>query len=685
MSVFAMLVLAALWATAPAWAIGGTAVNPPLSCEVDPCGVVLPGAARFERIAGKPYVAGFDDAGALVGWVARSTDIVDIKGYSGQPLSTVVGLGTDGSITGGRVVNHSEPILLIGIPEEKLHRFVDGYQGFQADQKVVVGGKATDPDTVSFDIISGATVTVLAENQTILETVRSVGTDVGVVQAAARVPGHFVSEEPWSWERLVDEGALGHLVVRGEEMGETDPEGLFLDMWFGIADAPQVGIPLMGEGRYRHLSASLEPGEHLLVVFNGGTSSYKGSGFVRGGIFDRFHLTQGLRDVVFTDLDYTKLDSPPAEGAPELWEGGVFITRDHRLDPGARYQMVFLGSAYALERGAFERDFRTFEVEHRVPSSVYTLDGPDPETLIWRQAWQNGWPKALITGLYFLAVGLLFAGRRWMAGDMKRLQRLHTGVMTASFVGLGLWLHVQPSVTQVMTLLDGAASGHIDFNLFLSDPVLFVSWIGVVLIGIPWGRGTFCGWICPYGAMSELVFKLARKLRIPELELPDAVHFKLRYLRYGVFGLLAVVFLVDPLLGERMAEVEPFKSTFFVPIWTRHPALVLWWASLLVWSITTYRPFCRYLCPLGAALAVPSSFRISGPYRREFCSKCKICTRGCEPRAIRPDGTIDPRECLNCWECEANYNDETVCPPLVKKRRDRERAAAPRPARRPSP
>jgi NosR/NirI family nitrous oxide reductase transcriptional regulator len=68
--------------------------------------------------------------------------------------------------------------------------------------------------------------------------------------------------------------------------------------------------------------------------------------------------------------------------------------------------------------------------------------------------------------------------------------------------------------------------------------------------------------------------------------------------------------------------------------------------------------------------------RLSSPYRRGFCTRCKICARGCEPRAIRADGTIDPRECLNCWECEANWRDDQVCPPLVGARRKRERAAA---------
>jgi NosR/NirI family nitrous oxide reductase transcriptional regulator len=257
---------------------------------------------------------------------------------------------------------------------------------------------------------------------------------------------------------------------------------------------------------------------------------------------------------------------------------------------------------------------------------------------------------------------------------MKRLKALHTGFAFTSFLVLGVMLHIQPSVTQVLTFF-GSLRGEWDWNLFLSDPVLWVSWIGIALTTLVWGRGVFCGWICPFGAMAELQFKLGRVLKLPNLELPERIHSKLKVLRYGVFALLLVAYLFDAELGERLAEVEPFKSTFFVPLWTRHPGLIVWWVALFAISFTTYRPFCRYICPLGAALALPSSVRLSGPYRRDFCTKCKICARGCEPRAIRPDGSIDPRECLNCWECEANYQSDTVCPPLVKTRRDRERAA----------
>jgi len=161
------------------------------------------------------------------------------------------------------------------------------------------------------------------------------------------------------------------------------------------------------------------------------------------------------------------------------------------------------------------------------------------------------------------------------------------------------------------------------------------------------------------------LFKLGRKLKLPAYELPERPHRALRFLRYGVLAVLIAVFLRSSQLGEQLAEIEPFKSTFFVKPWMRQWPLFLWWLVLLGVSFVWWRPFCRYLCPLGAALAIPGSLRASGPHRRNFCEKCKICTRGCEPRAIRDNGTIDPRECLSCMECEANFRDEQVCPPLI--------------------
>ncbi len=646
--------------------------GPGLEClATDPCEEVLPGAVRFERVPGKPYAEGFDASGARVGWIVLSNHVTDIKGYSGKPLSTLVGVDPEGVVTGGRVVSHSEPILLVGIPESDLHDFVREHVGVHVDDKVVVGRGTAQSDRV-VDVVSGATVTVLAQNRTIMESARLLAQDVGVIQATRHLKGSWIPDDrAWTWKELERRKVFGRLTVGEEVIGASGE----VDLFFTIADAPQVGRALLGDRTYAVAMEKLGEGEHLIVILNRGEGSFKGSGFVRGGIFDRIRLDQGLTTVMFTDLDYWNLPAIQAEGSPAFREGGLFIARSPSIDPGRPFSLVFLGNRFTLKKG-FARDFQSFEATHQMPRSVYRVEELTGEQLMWRSAWAGRTPVVVAVVLYFVGILALFAARRWTSGSMARLQRIHTSVLIASFVFLGLWLHVQPSVTQLLTLA-GSIVGEWRWSLFLSDPLVFVSWIFIAVGLVLWGRGVFCGWACPYGAMSELLFKLGKLFKVPSYELPDAVHYRARYLRYGVFAVLLATYLASPETGEKMAEIEPFKSTFFVPFWTRHAGLAAWWLVLAGASVVWYRPFCRYLCPLGAALALPSSFRLSGPYRRDFCTKCKICYKGCEPRAIDyKTGKIDPRECLNCWECEANWRDDYVCPPLVKTRREREKEQA---------
>jgi NosR/NirI family nitrous oxide reductase transcriptional regulator len=621
----------------------------------------LQGAAAFEPVPGTPYFSGHDGGGQLIGWVAKSTDVASIKAYSGKPLVTLIGVNPKGEIAGAKLLHHSEPILLVGIPEKALHDFIAFYPGKPATSRVTVG-KSSDSKALQVDIISGATVTALAQNQTILKTARQLGVDVGVVDIATARPGRFIVEaEPWSWQKMVDQGVFGRLSVSEEEMGVPNPEGNFIDLWYTIADPPQIGIPLLGEGTYAHLSKQLEPGQHLFVVLGNGSNSFKGSAFVRGGIFDRVRVRQGLRELVFRDTDYDNVPTLFAEDAPEFKEGAVFISRGAQVDPGQEFELLFLGSRYD-QKGAYSREFHEFPSKHRLPSSIYHVEASDLDAPTYKQAWRNRRTDVVILGVFLLAVIGIFALRRWSTASLKRLQVMHISVMAFAFVVMGLYMGAQPSITQVLTLIDSLV-GEWRFDLFATAPLIFISWVFIAVVSLIWGRGVFCGWVCPYGALTELINKAAVKLKIKQFEPPQRGPHK--WLRYVILFGLIPIFLLAPIFAEQLAEVEPFKTTFLVAPWTRHWGFTLWWALLLVAAVFTWRPFCRFICPLGAALALFGSFRLSGPRRRVFCSKCTICTKTCEPQAIRADGTIDPRECLSCMECEANYRDVETCPPLV--------------------
>jgi NosR/NirI family nitrous oxide reductase transcriptional regulator len=222
----------------------------PELCALAPCRDVLPGAEAFSVRKGQPpYVEGYAGSGIarrLVGYVFLSTDVVNVQGYSGKPLVTLVGMDASGHVTGAKVLKHSEPILLVGIPEDALTKFVHQFVGRLASERLQIG-KASGSDTSTIDAISGATVTVIAENRTIMQSAYTIAREVGIVKVAARPKAKLAPfHARMTWARLVDEGAVARLTVRPTELGLPASGEPYIDMYFGDLVAPDVGRSVLG-------------------------------------------------------------------------------------------------------------------------------------------------------------------------------------------------------------------------------------------------------------------------------------------------------------------------------------------------------------------------------------------------------------------------------------------------------
>ena len=100
--------------------------------------------------------------------------------------------------------------------------------------------------------------------------------------------------------------------------------------------------------------------------------------------------------------------------------------------------------------------------------------------------------------------------------------------------------------------------------------------------------------------------------------------------------------------------------------------------TLLIVGLFVERFYCRYLCPLGAALAIPGRLRTFDWLKRyrECGSPCHRCANECMVQAIHPEGHINPNECLYCLHCQTLYVDDHKCPVCIQKRLKRERRAA---------
>jgi len=112
---------------------------------------------------------------------------------------------------------------------------------------------------------------------------------------------------------------------------------------------------------------------------------------------------------------------------------------------------------------------------------------------------------------------------------------------------------------------------------------------------------------------------------------------------------------------------------------------VIYAGALLLAGLFVERFYCRYLCPLGAALAIPARMRMFEWLKRyrECGSECHVCARTCTVQAIHPLGQINPNECIYCLKCQANYFDHDICLHLKKRAQRRQPMPPPRPAAEP--
>jgi NosR/NirI family nitrous oxide reductase transcriptional regulator len=657
-------------------------------CAGAPCRDVMPAAQSFSKRKGMPsYVeayAGDDGKQRLVGYVFLSTDVVDIPAYSGKPVVTLIGMDTHGIITGVRILKHSEPILLAGIPESVLTTFVRQYVGRAGNARLEIGHGNDGDDKDGLDAISGATVTAIAENQVIAQCAYEIGKQVGIFKGETRPRAHFTPlNDTLDWAALVREGAVRHLLVQAGDVGAGDSGQPYMDLYFGYLNVPTIGISLLGKRGYERLMQDLKADEHALFIVASGQVSFKGSGFVRGGIYDRIQVRQDSGRFTLRDTDYQNLYHLEPADVPGYKESGIFIVRSANFNPAWPWQLSFL--ANKVDAQTRTKTFVHVDQDYWLPARY--LEGGRPKVAIPEPAWKRAWTGRKTEIALFLltlaATAVWYALRDRLVRASSRKSKPWIAVprhtLWLAAVGfIGLTLKAQPSVTQVLTWFHSLIHRW-KWELFLSDPFIFLFWWFIIVTVFLWGRGLFCGWLCPFGSLQHLAYRVGQMIGLQRFQrlLPKAWHDRLKWLKYVVFAILVGVSLYSMEAAETLAEIEPFKTTFLVGVWNRPWPYATFVAVILGISILSERPYCKYVCPLGAGLALPSMFRVFGLKRKKECTTCHACATGCGSHAIDANGKIDPKECLLCLDCMVMYYDDHACPPLAKERKSRERAGLP--------
>lgn len=660
--------------------------------NLDPSELV-PGATSFGPVRDDVPVAAVLNGSQTVGWAFLTSDFVGTTGYSGKPIHVVAAVSPDAVLTGAKLVEHSEPIVLIGIPEVKMTKMIEAYAG--TDLKAQVAGETAH----ELDIISGATVTVMVIDDSLMrggvKVARSMrlGGLAPMVDDGPRRKLDLTAEALSSWSELQGDGTIRRLtldvgqvntafeqtgdekaIARPEKGAETDR---FIDMNVALVSVPAIGKALLAPNDYESLTEWLDEGEHAILVTGRGKYSFKGSGYVRGGIFDRISLVQGDQTVRFNDKQHRRIRQLSPSDTPRFEEIDLFkIPSEVDFDPTESFRLQLLVSRAV---GAVEKAFLSFDLGYKLPASFVepvkasaplAIDS-DEESAAKRALWQRIWKDRTVEIGILLAMLLVLTATFFfqfqVTANERRFYWFRIAFLTMTLVFIGWYANAQLSVVNLIALGAALRSGF-TWDAFLLDPLVFIQWFAVAASLIFWGRGAYCGWLCPFGALQELSNQIGRALKIPQWTLPWSLHERLWPIKYILFLGLFGISLTSIGLSEKLAEVEPFKTAIILKFMRDWP-FVVYAIVLLVIGLFVERFYCRYLCPLGAGLAIPARIRMFDWLRRykECGNPCQTCAIECPVQAIHPTGEINPNECVNCLHCQVLYQSETKCPVVIRK------------------
>ncbi|PYF07753.1 NosR/NirI family nitrous oxide reductase transcriptional regulator [Rhodobacter viridis] len=659
---------------------------------------LVPGADGFGPLREDLAVAPVLQGQTQLGWVYVTSDFVGTTGYSGKPIHVMVALDPAGKVIGARLVKHSEPIVLVGIPEAKVKALVGSYVGVDLPKAATDKASAHD-----LQIISGATVTVMVIDDSILRSGIKVARALGLGGMKAEVETGPKAEidpavaAPEGWLAMQGDGTVRRLSLDVGQVNEafaaladpraathalTDaPQTNFIDLNMALVSVPGIGKAVLGPAEAANLQAWLKPGESAIAIAANGLYSFKGSGYVRGGIFDRIVLVQDDVTVRFHDHDHRRLVSLNAKGAPDFGEADLFkIPADLGFDPAKPFRLQLL-----VQRpvAATQKLFTTFDLAYQLPphylkpvvvaAAAAPLDETDAQATLWRSIWAGKTLEIAVTATMLTVLTLVFFFQNAVTRNARAFFWFRMSFLSVTLVFLGFYANAQLSVVNLMALF-GALTTHFSWQAFLLDPLTFILWFAVAAALLFWGRGAYCGWLCPFGALQEITNRIARALHIPQWTLPWGLNERLWPIKYMIFLGLFGVSLASIEQAEHLAEVEPFKTAIILKFMRAWP-FVAYAAALLMAGLFVERFYCRYLCPLGAALAIPARLRMFDWLKRyhDCGNPCQVCAHDCPVQAIHPTGEINPNECVTCLHCQVLYQSHTRCPVVI--RQDKRRAA----------
>lgn len=654
----------------------------------------LPVWPLFEKPTDNP-----DAKPVLKAYAFETVDFEPVRGYGGKPINVLVVMDPSGHYLASKLLDHKEPLFRSDAGIAKLSRFTEQYAGLSTQHNIQIFAHTATPrreaNYAALFGIQAGTVTAKAIDKTIVLSAASVamahveaqaqGMIAGSVAGGAKQKPQSETFAPLAWDTLLWRGMVSEQAFTrsqiekafaGTKSAGTDklaadkPDEIALKLHVALVSVPAIGRNLLDNDGWRLLATNRRQAQAILVTESGPMSrmNYESQRVQEDLPFEVRQNGQALKLRV---MSYDKVLRVP--GYPENTRAYFFVVDNATpLDPSSAFE---LDLKWGRRFGSYPNQvvnvsFPLNYSYHGWRAAWYGLVDSDVSEWEWINAWQTRGLEiaVLLLGLVVLTTGLVMQKR--LSASARQLKGLRTAYLVFTLGFIGWYAQGQLTIVNITAALDELRHGG-DLLFFMNDPMTVILWVFVAGTLLVWGRGTFCGWLCPFGALQELISIVSQAVGLRHRRLKTALDKKLKSIKYVVLTVILGGVWLSPSFAEVAVEVEPFKtaiSLYFVRDWP----YIAWAVLCLGLSVFVYRGYCRYICPLGAALAATNLLqRWSWIPRREACgTPCQTCRHRCEYQAIDRSGEVNYSECFQCLDCVSIYQDDQRCLPLIQQRKD---------------
>ena len=624
---------------------------------------------------------------AEAGYVFETEPMAPLPGFSGAAINVLVVLDLEGRFIDVQLISHNEPIFVSGLPEKLFYDFFQQYRGHSISDSLVVGspyGSGSEGSALVYlDGVTKGTASVRIAHESILAATLKVAREKmsGIATGPPAFPDMRYAED-LSWDDLVTQGIVTRKTVLNREMDsefagtlweDDDPEAAeypdapFLDLWVVDLGAPSVAKAVLSKDGFDELQEfmSISTTDEPVLLIETERHGLVTEDFVRNTSPDLISAEQGGFPIAFRDSDiFVELN----EALPEALHDGVslILRTDRRLGFDPTSEWVLRIKALRTH-GSFQPEIgsKSLDMTHVTPERFYSRVEPVKPTPPWVDALRNRKGDLIVLGIFLVGLVALLGLRLNRLAGHRHFTPIRLGILAFVAGFVGWWGQGQLSIATPLAVARTALDGGSYFFL-LYDPFSLAIWAVTIIGFVLWGRGLFCGWLCPFGALQEFAHHIGRLLRLPQIEPSAEWDDRLKWIKYVVLASLFLMLFTAPARLDKAIEIEPFKTaitTFFIREWY----YVAYAVGLLLLSMVLFKGFCRYVCPLGAAMAIGGLLRgRKWIDRRDACgSPCQLCKVKCSYGAIKKTGEIQYSECFQCLDCVTIHDDPVQCVPLI--------------------